>query len=203
MNEPKRQLYSGTDFQSLVSEAERSYLQNSKHIKSQERNFKSHMEAWGSVQKTSAPHTGKTSGPLEAEHNHLFIQAYFVFSFCFFFVQRKIIYLEKKLHTSTSLTKSVLSDRKKVAVWKKIYTHCLQKRRSFLSNWLVKVLKIKADLWRIKKITLLNIKPYNLCKNSMWPTKAYIYLYIVHLKHIYNLYSQTKGGKKLQTRHHV
>lgn len=58
------------------------------------------------------------------------------------------------------------------------------------------VLKIKADLWRIKKITLLNIKPYNLCKNSMWPTKAYIYLYIVHLKRIYNSYSQTKGKKK-------
>lgn len=30
----------------------------------------------------------------------------------------------------------------------------------------------------------------------MWPTKAYIYLYIVHLKHIYNSYSQRRGEKR-------
>ena len=82
----------------------------------------------------------------------------------------------------------------------------LTKKEALPFQPMVKVLKIKADLWRNKKITLLNIKPYNLCKNSMWPTKAYIYLYIVHLKHIYNSYSQTKEKKeqkKLQTRHHV
>lgn len=91
--------------------------------------------------------------------------------------------------------KKVLSERRKVAVRKKIYTYCLQKE-ALPFQLMVKVLKIKADLWRNKKITLLNIKPYNLCKNSMWPTKAYIYLYIVHLKRIYNSYSQTKGKKK-------
>lgn len=75
-------------------------------------------------------------------------------------------------------------------------TRTAYKKEALPFQQTVKVLKIKADLWRIKKITLLNIKPYNLCKNSMWPTKAYIYLYIVHLKRIYNSYSQTKGKKK-------
>lgn len=77
-------------------------------------------------------------------------------------------------------------------------THTAYKREALPFQQMVKVLKIRADLWRIKKITLLNIKPYNLCKNSMWPTKAYIYLYIVHLKHIYNSYSQTKKRSSKQ-----
>lgn len=32
----------------------------------------------------------------------------------------------------------------------------------------------------------------------MWPTKAYIYLYIVHLKHIYNSYSQRQRERERQ-----
>lgn len=99
-----------------------------------------------------------------------------------------------------SQIKKVLSERMKVAVWQKIYTYCLQKKEALPFQPMVKVLKIKTDLWRNKKITLLNIKPYNLCKNSMWPTKAYIYLYIVHLKRIYNSYSQTKEKKKKKRR---
>lgn len=87
----------------------------------------------------------------------------------------------------------MLFDSGKVAVWKKIYTYCLQKQ-ALPFQPMVKVLKIKVDIWQNKKI--LHIKPYNLCKNSMWPTKAYIYLYIVHLKLIYNSYSQRKKSSK-------
>lgn len=96
-------------------------------------------------------------------------------------------------------------NKEKFMIWrsqiKKCFLHVLllQKKKKealpFPTKWFFKVLKIKTDLWRNKKITLLNIKPYNLCKNSMWPTKAYIYLYIVHLKRIYNSYSQTKKEK--------
>lgn len=113
--------------------------------------------------------------------------------FCVFFRQKKNNLLKnRKSHTSTSFAKIMSSENRK----KENLHVLLTKKEALPFQPMVKVLKIKADLWRIKKITLLNIKPYNLCKNSMWPTKAYIYLYIVHLKRIYNWYSQTKGNKR-------
>lgn len=62
VNGPNGQLYGGTDFRSLASEAERSFLQNSEH-----RNLRRESHTWKhEVQNTSTPHTGKTSGPREA-----------------------------------------------------------------------------------------------------------------------------------------
>lgn len=124
-----------------------------------------------------------------------FLYACFTFCFC----QRKNnLFKEKKikLHTSTSSAKFSENQECVERKWQYQRKSTAYKKEALPFQTMAKVLKIKADLWRNKKITLLNIKPYNLCKNSMWPTKAYIYLYIVHLKPIYNSYSQTKEGEK-------
>lgn len=135
----------------------------------------------------------------------LFFSFFYRHILCFhFFCQKKnnLFKKKEKLHTSTSLAKTMSSENQECFLgerkWKyeRKSTRTAYKKEALPFQTMVKVLKIKADLWRIKKITLLNIKPYNLCKNSMWPTKAYIYLYIVHLKRIYNSYSQTKENKK-------
>lgn len=80
--------------------------------------------------------------------------------------------------------------------WNNLSTHCCFDMLTMKSSIDLLHGKRRSFSWYF---SFLNIKTYSLCKNSMWPTKADI----IHLKPIYNLYSQTERGEKLQSWYYI